>query len=249
MTTTTVDTQQLQQITVTPCPPSTTTWSTIGNQFIPLSQASETQSFQQIRPQMDVLLSQNYRQSSQLSSQLSTQNTTQSDFIIPNTQNDDLINKLSSKSYTTLNSLQPTVDTIDNSVFTANNININSNTNNNNNNITDEVMEKFDSLGLDIDTSELLSDINFNSMSIMSVMLDSGPNLNLSLNSRDNLVSSTLQTPQPLDLNEESTRNLMASPQQMQRLQNKLMFLETNNNNNNNNNSNNNNNNDIQRMD
>jgi hypothetical protein len=247
MTTTTVDTQQL---TVTPCQPSTTTWSTIGNQFIPLSQPSETQSFQQIRPQMDVLLSQNYRQSSQLSSQLSTQNTTQSDFIIPNTQNDDLINKLSSKSYTTLNSLQPTVDTIDNSVFTANNININSNTNtnNNNNNITDEVMEKFDSLGLDIDTSELLSDINFNSMSIMSVMLDSGPNINLSLNSRDNLVSSTLQTPQPLDLNEESTRNLMGSPQQMQRLQNKLMLLETNNNNNNNNNSNNNNN-DIQRMD
>jgi hypothetical protein len=234
--------------TATPCPPPTTTWSTIGNQFIPLSQPSETQSFQQIRPQMDVLLSQNYRQSSQLSSQLSTQNTTQSDFIIPNTQNDDLINKFSSKSYTTLNSLQPTVDTIDNSVFTANNININSNTNNNNN-ITDEVMEKFDSLGLDIDTSELLNDINFNSMSIMSVMLDSGPNLNLSLNSRDNLVSSTLQTPQPLDLNDESTRNLMANPQQMQRLQNKLMFLETNNNNNNNTNSNNNNNNDIQRMD
>jgi len=242
---TTVDTQQLHQLTATACPPTlTTTWTT-QQQFIPLSQAQTQQSFQQTRPQMDVLLSQHYRQPSQISSQLSTQKSTQSDFILPNIENDESVLKMPSKSLATLTSanalLQPTVGTIDNSVFNnTNNINMNTSnqTNNNNNNITDEVMEKFDSLGLDIDTSELLSDINFNSMSIMSVMMDSGQNLNLSLNSRDNLVSSTLQTPQPLDLNDESTRNLMGSPQQMQRLQSKLMLLETNNNNNNTNNNN-----------
>ena len=70
------------------------------------------------------------------------------------------------------------------------NADANSNTINNNVNVndvsTEEVTEKFDSLGIDIDPSELLGDIdNINFNSALLSMMDSGQSL--SLNSKDNI--------------------------------------------------------------
>ena len=70
------------------------------------------------------------------------------------------------------------------------NADANSNTINNNVNVndvsTEEVTEKFDSLGIDIDPSELLGDIdNINFSSALLSMMDSGQSLSLS--SKDNI--------------------------------------------------------------
>ncbi|CAG2110442.1 unnamed protein product [Medioppia subpectinata] len=251
------DTQQLQALSTSSM--AQTSWSANPSQFISLSQIP-----QQIGPQMDVLLSQEYRQPPQISSQQSSQTlsqcSTQSEFLLPNIPNAiDMNATKSSKGSTTLTQLltgQSALVGIDlNTGFTFNNANMintsNTNTNTSNmnanaiqnvttncNTIADEVMEKFDSLGLEgIDTSELLPDINFNSFNstMMSDIMGSGPIIgsignsreNL-LNSRDNiLVTSTLQTPDVNTITDNS-RNLMSNPQQMQRLQTKLITLGSN---------------------
>ena len=232
MSTNAVDSQQLVVTS------SANSWQQSPTHYMPLSPA------QQIRPQIEVM--QDYRQSSPLS-----QGSPQPEFLIPSVPNE------TSKS-PTLTTLLPVVgnghtiamDTSSGALYAQTNDSINQNINQlnantyniNNDTTAEEVMEKFDSLGLDIDASELLGDMNLNP-SMMSALMDSSSSIGSRdlLNSRDNiLVSSSLQTPdvQTSGGPDEHSRNLMGNPQQMLRLQNKLILLESNNNNNNNNNNN-----------
>lgn len=201
-------------------------------QFMPLSPTQ-----QQNRPQMDVLLSQQEYQQRRASPQPMSQCSPQPEFLIPNIPTD--IQKPMSSTLSTLmpvlqNGQSFQMDT--SSGYESEDQN--SNQMNNNETTAQEVLDRFDSLGLDIDTSELLADMNFNSATMMSALMEStslsiGNSRENLLNSRDNiLVSSSLQTPdvQTSGGPDENSRNLMANPQQMQRLQTKLIQLESNNN-------------------
>ncbi|XP_054165343.1 embryonic polarity protein dorsal-like [Oppia nitens] len=217
-----------------PSPQSaTTTTTTTSSQFMTLSPHSIAQ---QSRSPMDMLLSQqqqqDYRLQASPQSQTSQDNTT--DYLMAtDPQSQSTLQPLSSTTLTPLfdisignivqqygNSLP--IDSNMNNRNNANNLNININTlSNNNDTVSDEVMDKFDSLGLEgIDTSELLTDINFNSFTstYMADMMDSGPNIG-----PNNQASSSLQTP---DLNtgttDDNSKNLMANPLQMQSLHRRL---------------------------
>lgn len=235
---------QLQQLAPSlPQHQTTSAWPASQLIQVPL-QSSTTQpplSFQEMQPQLESSLTRSIYGTNSSPSQASE--SSQSEFnhiqpIIDSQQQQqqqqsthELVTK-ASKTFTTLTTAMSSLSSVSAADSMVNCINMNNNNNINNNNITtEEVVEKFDSLGLDFDTSELLNDINLNSMTMMSVMMDSGQSINLGLNnnSRDNLVPSTLQTPQMMiDSNDEVNRNLMANPSQMQRLHAQLMQLENN---------------------
>ena len=104
--------------------------------------------------------------------------------------------------------------------------------NSNSNTVENALTERLDSLDLDIDPNDLMSDINFNNL---MVMMDSGNNIQF--NSSGNIAEAsgvtpgTLHTPQLFDSSDNS-RNMLASASQRARLQ-ELMQMQANRSNNN----------------